>query len=91
MERLVTIGFLNPDRTPNMAMAKTLEQGASTTLTAAFDPRMDKINGWHLYDNQPAKIGASDGRLTQLHNYAVDKEAAKRLWDLSNKLVGENF
>ncbi|CAK5283313.1 unnamed protein product, partial [Mycena citricolor] len=41
------LGILLPDGTPNLDMMKwkTIPQGAATTVTAAFDPRLDSLPG----------------------------------------------
>lgn len=87
--------FFNDDGTPKVYF-KTIPEGASTTLTAAFDPRMEAINGSYLSDCQVPPVQESDGTMDALGvdalaPYAVDKASARRLWDLTNKLTGENF
>lgn len=73
-------------------MFKSIPAGAATALTAAFDPRMSKFNGAYLCDNQVLPVTEEGQNISALHfAYATDKENAKRLWDLSNKLTGENF
>ncbi|KAH7073417.1 NAD(P)-binding protein [Auriculariales sp. MPI-PUGE-AT-0066] len=64
---------------PTVVNHKTLAQGCSTTLVAALDPGVPVAS--YLDDCQVAKV---DPR-------AVDPALAKQLWDLSNKLTGENF
>ncbi|KAJ6142769.1 retinol dehydrogenase [Penicillium samsonianum] len=60
---------------------KTLDQGAATTLVAAFDPSLKASSGVLLADCQ--LIGAE--------KYAVDPKAAERLWQLSEQIVGQSF
>jgi len=61
---------------------KTLNECAATHVVAAFDPRLDGFNGAYLADGnvsddvQPTARGEGD---------------AERLWELSEKLVGEKF
>lgn len=62
---------------------KTLEQGASTTIVAAFDPSIEGSSGAYLNDGR-----IDDGAVKA---YAFDKENAERLWKLSEELVGEKF
>ncbi|KZV81040.1 NAD(P)-binding protein [Exidia glandulosa HHB12029] len=59
---------------------KNLDQGCSTTLVAALDPAVP--NATYLRDCQVARDVAA---------FAVDKANAAKLWELSNKLTGENF
>ncbi|TKX21225.1 hypothetical protein C1H76_6766 [Elsinoe australis] len=57
----------------------SLDQGTSTILVAALDPALDgKQEGVYLADCQIAKA----------EKHATDGEAAKKLWDLSEKLTG---
>jgi NAD(P)-dependent dehydrogenase (short-subunit alcohol dehydrogenase family) len=60
---------------------KTVEQGAATSVFAAVSPELEGVGGCYL-DN--ADIGTPAG-------YAVDPDAAARLWALSEELVGEQF
>lgn len=64
---------------------KTLEQGSSTTLVAALDPKLDKPgNGYFLTDCQV-------GTAPPAPPYATDEAEADKLWQLSEELVGEKF
>ena len=58
---------------------KTLQQGCSTTLVAALDPSIP--SGAYLEDCNTAEPEA----------HATDKEKARQLWVLSEKLVGQKF
>lgn len=68
-----------------MLFWKSIQQGASTTLVAACDPKLSlpesNGNGQFLQDCQ---IAPAPG-------WAVDKEAAEKLWKLSEELTGQNF
>ncbi|EJD38706.1 NAD(P)-binding protein [Auricularia subglabra TFB-10046 SS5] len=59
---------------------KTLEQGCSTTLVAALTPNLEP-NGAYL----------SDGQVGNPDETTKDAEAARKLWELSEKLVGAKF
>lgn len=65
---------------------KTLEQGASTVLVAALDPKLGNISGegqgQFLSDCQLSKI---------VPPYALDKGKADKLWVMSEELVKHNF
>jgi NAD(P)-dependent dehydrogenase (short-subunit alcohol dehydrogenase family) len=65
---------------------KTLEQGASTSLVAALDPKLGKPNsdghGQFLNDCQISDMPP---------RYALDKAEAKKLWDFSEAMVKEKF
>ncbi|KAG2177061.1 hypothetical protein INT43_007717 [Umbelopsis isabellina] len=64
---------------------KNLGQGASTHIVAAFDPSIEKDSGSYL---SSCKI-ANDSPF--LKPYAKNDEDAKKLWTLSEKLVGQTF
>jgi hypothetical protein len=50
------LGLLGPDGLPNTEKMqwKTIPQGAATTLTAAFDPRLNSQPGAYLDDSSAA-------------------------------------
>ncbi|KAK0511869.1 hypothetical protein JMJ35_005719 [Cladonia borealis] len=58
---------------------KSTQQGCSTTLVAVLDPSIN--SGDYLEDCNPAEPEA----------HATDKQKAEKLWDLSEKLVGQKF
>lgn len=60
---------------------KTLDQGAATHLVAAFDPKMAGESGEYL----------EDGKVGLAAEWARDREGAKKLWRISEELVGEKF
>ncbi len=67
---------------------KTVEQGAATTVWAAFLASGDEVGGRFCEDCQVAEVMAEGGGVRP---YAVDPERAKALWDLSEEMVGERF
>ncbi|KAK6948949.1 hypothetical protein Daesc_009021 [Daldinia eschscholtzii] len=60
---------------------KTLEEGAAPLLAAALDPDFDDKPGSYIEDCQ----------IVIPHEYARDPEAARKLWEISEKLVGQKF
>ena len=58
-----------------------VDVGAATSVWAATAPELDQQGGTYLADCAVAKASA----------YAVDPDAARRLWSLSEELVGEQF
>ncbi|KAH7360887.1 short-chain dehydrogenase [Rhexocercosporidium sp. MPI-PUGE-AT-0058] len=62
---------------------KSGDQGAAGALVAAFDPALNNIpeKGYYMADCQVAEAAPS----------AIDEGMAKRLWVLSEELVGEKF
>ena len=57
---------------------KSIDQGASTTMVAAFDPKLGPEDGIFL----------SDCQLISPVAWAVDEKSAERLWQLSQDLTG---
>ncbi|KAI0164604.1 hypothetical protein GGR57DRAFT_449884, partial [Xylariaceae sp. FL1272] len=60
---------------------KTSDEGASTTLVACLDPMLDDRQGLYLADCQ----------FFPCADFARDPNTAQRLWQLSEKLIGESF
>ncbi|CAK9785535.1 NAD(P)-binding protein [Cutaneotrichosporon oleaginosum] len=90
--------FFNEDGTPKANMFfKSIPQGASTTLVAAFDPALKSLNGTYLADCQVAEKKETGDPMQSLEDaafvapYAVDKSAAERLWGVTEEMVNEKF
>ncbi len=69
---------------------KSVEQGAATSTWAATSPDLEGRGGIYLEDCQiaaPVAPGSAGG----VEDYALDSDAAERLWRLSEELVGERF
>ena len=70
---------------------KTPQQGASTTLVAAVAPQFEGVGGDYLEDGGPATIIEDDAQVDAtsggVRRWALDPEAADRLWDVSERLV----
>lgn len=64
---------------------KTIEEGASTTLVAATDPQLT------LPDSDGRGVFLSDCQISDVPGYAVDKELALKLWEITEGWVGEKF
>jgi NAD(P)-dependent dehydrogenase (short-subunit alcohol dehydrogenase family) len=62
---------------------KTIPQGAATSVWAAVAPELADVGGTYLAD---AEIRTDEAR-----SYALDVDAAVRLWALSEELVGETY
>ncbi|KAI0050291.1 NAD(P)-binding protein [Auriscalpium vulgare] len=62
---------------------KTIEEGTSTQVIAAFDPNLKDRSGVYLLDGVPRDDLVAD--------CASDDAVAERLWVLSEKLVGQPF
>jgi hypothetical protein len=60
---------------------KSIDQGSSTSLVAAFDPNLTPEDGVFLADCQIAMPAS----------WAVNEVYARRLWQLSEELTGDRF
>lgn len=71
------------------ASLKTIPQGAATTVWCATSPLLDDIGGVYCEDADIANlaIGASSG----VQPYSLDEDNAKRLWSLTEEMIGITF
>ena len=78
-----------PSDTP--MVFKQVPQGAATSVWAATAPELEDRGGLYCEDCQIAEaaIGEAFGR--GVHPWALDAEAAERLWTLSEEWSGERF
>ncbi|MFI9307160.1 SDR family NAD(P)-dependent oxidoreductase [Streptomyces triculaminicus] len=69
---------------------KTPSQGAATGLWAATSPLLDDRGGLYLEDCDIARVSAPDASMDEggVRQYAIDPDAAARLWDLSITATG---
>jgi NAD(P)-dependent dehydrogenase (short-subunit alcohol dehydrogenase family) len=68
---------------------KTLEQGAATSVWCATSSQLDVRGGVYCQDVDIAVLSAADATTNRgVASWAVDVEAAKRLWTLSEELSG---
>ena len=75
---------------PALAAWKTIPQGAATQLWAATAPELEGRGALYLEDCQVSGPEPCPGGLG-CERYALDPEAAARLWSLSEDLVGERL
>jgi NAD(P)-dependent dehydrogenase (short-subunit alcohol dehydrogenase family) len=67
---------------PGAMTMKSIEEGAATTIYAATSPDLAGVGGVYL----------ADGAISDEHApWALDADAARRLWALSEQLVGRTF
>ncbi|MCA8900923.1 MAG: SDR family NAD(P)-dependent oxidoreductase [Hyphomonas sp.] len=90
-EEMAALGWKNPDGTippAVQAMFKTPEQGASTSVWAATDPRLADKGGVYCEDCDIAAFATETSqRWEHVRPWACSDEGAERLWDLSEKLL----
>ncbi len=70
---------------------KTVASGAATSVYAATAPELEGRGGLYLEDCHVAEIDDGSEARSGVRAYAVDPDAAKRLWTLSEELVGQVF
>jgi NAD(P)-dependent dehydrogenase (short-subunit alcohol dehydrogenase family) len=80
-------GWVSEDGSP-VAGFKTPEQGAATSTLVATSPLLAGIGGRYFEDCHEAQVDASTPPTFGVAAYALDPEAAARLWELSLRLVG---
>ncbi|MEV0212596.1 SDR family NAD(P)-dependent oxidoreductase [Micromonospora sp. NPDC050695] len=86
LQRYVSEEELNRLRSGNAAAWKSVEQGAATSVLAAASPLLDGVGGRYFEDLQEAAPATPGGR-TGVAEYALDPEAAERLWEVSTALL----
>ena len=87
----------NPVVDPSKGL-KNVEQGASTIVWCATSPKLEGIGGVYCEDNDIAPLSESASGQTAptvdalkrggVKPYAIDPSNARRLWDLSERLLG---
>ncbi len=70
---------------------KTAESGAATSVFAATAPELEGRGGLYLEDCHVAAVNDEATAREGVRSYAVDAEAARRLWSVSEELVGQTF
>ncbi|MDR7009309.1 oxidoreductase [Paraburkholderia strydomiana] len=71
------------------SLYKTVEQGAATTVWCATSSELDGIGGVYCEDvNIAAAVPATHEQLSGVLPWAIDPDAAERLWTFSEKLTG---
>lgn len=72
------------------AYFKQIEAGAATQVWACTAPELEAHGGAYLADCQLGERGGNPSERGLL-DHAADPDAARRLWELSEQLVGESF
>jgi NAD(P)-dependent dehydrogenase (short-subunit alcohol dehydrogenase family) len=71
---------------------KTFEQGAATSVWCATSPQLAGMGGVYCQDVDVAEILQPDSESNVgVRPYAINPEAAQRLWSLSERLTGVKF
>jgi NAD(P)-dependent dehydrogenase (short-subunit alcohol dehydrogenase family) len=69
---------------------KQVEAGAATSVYAATAPELEGRGGLYLEDCHVAEVNDDPAALAGVRSYALDPTLAKRLWTVSEKLVGQS-
>ena len=66
---------------------KSTEQGAATSVLVATSPQLEGVGGRYFEDCNEAAVDDSDRPRPGVRSYALDPEAAGRLWEVSLNLI----
>lgn len=91
MEEMTAMGWYDSEGNLS-SIFKSTEQGAATSIWCATSPQLDGMGGLYCEDCDVA-LAWHEGlpRYTGVRAYAVDPEAAKRLWAMSEAMTGVSF
>jgi NAD(P)-dependent dehydrogenase (short-subunit alcohol dehydrogenase family) len=70
---------------------KPVPQGAATTVWAAIAPELEGRGGLYCEDCHVAEESNDETRMDGIRSWALDLEAAEKLWALSEEWSGETF
>jgi len=95
------LGAVSEDGTPVIDLAKglkTVEQGAATQVWCATSPKLAGLGGVYCEDCDIAQLQHTEGEggvsakagqgRAGVWPHAVDREAAMRLWSVSEQMLG---
>ncbi|MGW1465708.1 SDR family NAD(P)-dependent oxidoreductase [Streptomyces sp. NPDC002308] len=90
LQEQIDLGWVDEHGNVVGAGFKSPSQGAATGLWAATSPLLDGHGGLYLEDCEVARVSAPDEAMDDggVRRYAVDPDAAARLWDLSVTATG---
>ena len=95
-DRLRAMGLLDDSGAPVIDPAigkKTVQQGAATVVFAATSPLLDGVGGVYLKDCDVSRVDDEPRQLTadsipsEVVSASIDPEDARRLWELSERLL----
>jgi NAD(P)-dependent dehydrogenase (short-subunit alcohol dehydrogenase family) len=89
-EEMDAMGWLDADGKPRVGF-KSPAQGAATSVWAATAPELEGRGGRYLEDCNESEPAQKDKPFAGFHPHAMDPETAKRLWTVSEEMLGEAF
>ena len=87
-EELLAMGWIDEAGNVNPRF-KTPEQGAATSIYAAVAPELEGNGGHYLEDCGIAKPWTSEHPFSGVMPHALDSERARRLWEVSEEVIGK--
>ncbi len=91
LEEQVAMGWITADGVVN-PIFKSIEQGAATTVWAATSPQLAGRGGVYCEDCDVASaVPPEDKGPAGVRPWAIDHDAAERLWTLSEQLSGSRL
>ena len=95
VETLRELGFRDHDGNipaDQLSLYKTVERGAATTVWCATSPALEGMGGVYCEDVDVARsVFPGHKELNGVIPWAIDLEAAERLWTLSKRLTGKRI
>jgi NAD(P)-dependent dehydrogenase (short-subunit alcohol dehydrogenase family) len=89
-EEMIASGWM--DEAGNLhPIFKNVEQGAATSVWAATAAELEGKGGLYLEDCNEGVPAVSGIRTSGYQAHALDPDAAARLWQMSEEMVGEKF
>lgn len=90
-EEQIAMGWMDEHGTLNPAF-KSPAQGAATSVWCATSPELDGCGGVYCEDCNIAALVPDDAATwTGVRQYAIDPDAARRLWAVSEAMTGIRF
>jgi len=90
-EEMVALGWKNPDGTLPRRVEEAFkdpEQGAATMVWAAVSADLSGLGGVYCEDCDVASLASDPNeRYRTVRSYAVNPEAAERLWEMSEAMI----
>ncbi len=90
-EEMRAMGWIDAEGRVNQIF-KTVAGGASTSVWCATSPLLSEGGGVYCEDcNIAVAVPADDKGFAGIRPWAINPETAKRLWTMSEELLGERF
>ena len=74
---------------------KSISHGASTTVWCATNPKLNGLGGVYCEDTEIAELDdlqeSQNGIIKGVMSYALEEKSAKKLWTVSEELIGIKF